>query len=188
MVITYFGNGCFRLQSGESSVLIDPEGNRLKADVTLFTKATLKDGDSFAQDVVSFPGEYEAKGIEIDGMGIPGESKKNEVRTAYLVRMEDIRVGVLGNISKIPPADVLERMEEPDILILPVAKGEFLSSEDAAKFAKQVEPAVVIVGSYKNTSEIQKGFGKKSEPQEKFVCKKKDLESGKAELVILEPK
>ena len=37
MVINYFGNGCFRLQSGETSVLVNPENNRLKADVTLKT-------------------------------------------------------------------------------------------------------------------------------------------------------
>ena len=37
MVINYFGNGCFRLQSGETSVLVNPDNNRLKADVTLKT-------------------------------------------------------------------------------------------------------------------------------------------------------
>jgi hypothetical protein len=33
MVVNYFGNGCFRLQSGETSILLDPENNRLKADI-----------------------------------------------------------------------------------------------------------------------------------------------------------
>ena len=184
MVITYFGNGGFRIQSGETSVLIDPEGNRLKADVTLFTRANLNGVSTFEQEVVSFPGEYEIHGVEIDGMEIPGETKDGEVETAYLIRMEDIRVGVLGQISKIPPAEALDRMEEPDILILPMEKGK-LSPEDAAKLAKQFDPAVVIPSFYKNVAEVQKGFGQKAEPQEKFVCKKKDLIPGKVELVIL---
>jgi len=37
MVINYFGNGCFRLQSGETSILVNPENNRLKADIILKT-------------------------------------------------------------------------------------------------------------------------------------------------------
>lgn len=37
MVLSYFGNGAFRLQSGDTSILVNPENNRLKADVTLKT-------------------------------------------------------------------------------------------------------------------------------------------------------
>ena len=39
MVITYYGNGAFRLQSGDTVLLLNPENNRLKADVTLRTLA-----------------------------------------------------------------------------------------------------------------------------------------------------
>lgn len=39
MVITFFGNGSFRLQSGDTTLLLDPDNNRLKADVTLRTLA-----------------------------------------------------------------------------------------------------------------------------------------------------
>ena len=39
MVITYFGNGSFRLQSGDNALLLNPDNNRLKADVTLRTLA-----------------------------------------------------------------------------------------------------------------------------------------------------
>lgn len=176
------------MQSGDTSLLIDPEGNRLKADVYAFTSAELKSGDVFPQEVINFPGEYEVRGIEIDGVAVPGEADGDRVRTAYLVVMEDIRVAILGDAKKIPPVEVLERLEEPDILILPAEKGNYLSPEDAAKLAKQLEPAVVIPSRYKNAEELSKAFEKKTEPQEKFVCKKKDLERGKIELVILSEK
>lgn len=188
MVINYFGNGTLRLQSGETSLLIDPEGNRLKADVYLFTSAEIKEGDEISQEVINFSGEYESHGIEVIGSEISDESKGEKIKTAYLIIMEDIKVAVLGDITKIPPVEVLERLGEPDILILPVEKGKYLSPEDAAKLAKQLDPAVVIPSRYKNVAELQKAFEKKSEPQEKFVCKKKDLERGKAELVILQEK
>lgn len=186
MVITYFGNGTIRLQSGETSVLVDPEGNRMKGDVVLYTSATLKDGEIIDADSIKFPGEYESHGVEIDGVALKGKGEK--IMTAYLVRMEDIRIGILGPTSEVPSADVLEVLEEPDILILPIQKDEYLSGDQAAKLAKQLEPAVVIPTYYKSPAEAQKAFEKKSEPQEKFVCKKKDLVRGKAELVILEAK
>lgn len=187
MVINYFGNGTLRLQSGETSLLIDPEGNRLKADVYVFTSAALKEGEPSEHDVINFPGEYEMHGIEIDGVEVPEESKGDSLKTAYLVIMEDIKVAILGDISKIPSSDVLERLEEPDILILPAEKG-FLSPEDAAKLTKQLEPAVVIPSRYKSPGELNKAFEKKAEPQEKFVCKKKELVRGKAELIVLSEK
>lgn len=185
MVITYYGNGTFRLQSGETSVLIDPEGNRMKGDIVLYTSAKIAEGQSFDPEVINFPGEYEAHGVEIDGMEIPGEAKGDSVSTAYMVRMEDIRVGIIGAITKVPPAEALERMEEPDILILPIDKEKYLSGADAAKMAKQFDPAVVIPNLLNSPAEANKGFESKAEPQEKFVCKKKDLVYGKAELVIL---
>lgn len=188
MVINYFGNGTLRLQSGETSLLIDPEGNRLKADVYLFTSAELKEGEPVSQDIINFPGEYESHGIEIDGVAIPEESKGDKIRTAYLVIMEDIKVVILGDITKLPSAEVLEKLEEPDILILPAENGKYLSPEDAAKLAKQLEPAVVILSRYGSPANLQKAFEKKIEPQEKFVCKKKDLEAGKMELVVLQEK
>ncbi len=183
MVITYFGNGTLRLQSGETSVLIDPEGNRMKGDVVLYTSATIKEGEVLDSESISFPGEYELHGVEVDGMALAGKGDK--ITTAYMVRMEDIRVGIIGPVSELPTGDELERMEEPDILILPIAKGEYLSGEQAAKLAKQLEPSVVIPTYYKSPAEAQKAFEKKTEPQEKFVCKKKDLIGGKVELIIL---
>lgn len=155
----------------------------MKGDVVLYTSDTIKEGEILDPESIRFPGEYELHGVEIDGMALPGKGDK--INTAYMVRMEDIRVGIIGPTSEFPSADALEQMEEPDILILPVEKGEYLSGEQAAKLAKQLEPAVVIPTYYKSATEAQKAFEKKTEPQEKFVCKKKDLIHGKVELVIL---
>ena len=86
MVITYFGNGSFRLQSGETTLLLNPDNNRLKADVTLRTLAGTATDEllSHASDegmTISFPGEYESRGIEITGLpnngGIDGKVHKD---------------------------------------------------------------------------------------------------------------
>lgn len=188
MVITNYGDGCFRLQSGETSVLIDPEGNRLKADLTLFTSTDLKEIPDDDSTVIRLPGEYEVDGIEVDGAQAMADSGGDKIKICYLIRMEDIKVAVLGQISLEPSADVYDRLEEADILILPIDKQNYLSGELAVKISKQLDPAVVIPSFLKNEAEAKKAFESKAEVQEKFVCKKKDLVAGKKELIILESK
>lgn len=183
MVIQYYGGGTFRIQSGETSLLVDSSNNRMKADVSLRTlvPADLKDVDP---EEVAFPGEYEAHGIEIEGWGLASESTAKFLKSVYSVRMEDIRIVLLGHASKIPPTEVLEAAGDPDVLILPVGD-HFFSATDAAKLVKQLEPAAVIPSFYKSTAEVSKALGQKAEPQEKFVFKKKDLVEGQERLLIL---
>lgn len=186
MVITYLGDGCFRLQSGEVSLLVDPSGNRLKADVSLKTAMNPAEFES-APDVISAAGEYEVKGIEINGVQIDAESSAKLVKTAYLVNFEDITVGVLGSIANAPDSKVLEKMGEPDILILPVEEDHFLEPEAAGAIIRQFEPAVVIPSLYndKSVKALAKELGQSATVEERFTFKKKDLTPEAMKLVVL---
>ncbi len=188
MVLTHFGNGAFRLQSGETSILVNPENNRLKADVTLKTIVASEDplaaeGENAA--AVAFPGEYEIKGIEILGFPVAGESTEKFVKTAYAVYWEDMKFVFLGHLSKPIDAALIEEFSEPDVLFLPVGGGHFLEPEVAAKLAKQLEAKIIVPSFYKNPDEFLKALGKKAEKTEKFVFKKKDIENEKGRPVVL---
>jgi L-ascorbate metabolism protein UlaG (beta-lactamase superfamily) len=195
MVITRLGDGCFRLQSGETSILVDPENNRLKGDIVLRTIAAAGEPSTFAgadsslegadAATIAFPGEYEIKGIEIVGFQIPGESTEKFVKTAYVVTWEEMKFALLGHLSKPVDASLMEEFAEPDVLILPVGGGHFLEPDVAAKMAKQLEAAAVIPSFAKDPGDFLKAFGKKAEPMEKFVFKKKDLVGGKGRAIIL---
>ena len=189
MVINYFGNGSFRLQSGETSLLLDPENNRLKADVVLRTlvPADVKTDDSSSQKEIAFPGEYEIKEIEILGVPVTEESTEKFLKTVYLVKWEGIKIAFFGHISKMPPAQLIDRIDEPDVVFLPVGGGHFLEAELAAKLIKQLEPSFAIPTFYKNPSDFLKAMGQKTEPEEKLVFKKKDLTGGKTKVVVLKP-
>ena len=188
MVITYFGEGCFRLQSGETSILLDPVSNRLKADIYVRTLTPSEGEDLSLPGVIAFPGEYEMKGIEVEGYGVPAESTAKFLKTAYAIQWEDVRIVVLGHLSKLPGVEVMEKLGEPDVLIVPVGGGHFLSAEDATKTIKQIEPSVVIPSFYKNLNDFWKAFGHKASPEEKFVFKKKDLAANTTVVVPLEAK
>lgn len=191
MVINYFGNGCFRLQSGETSVLVNPENNRLKADVTLKTlTATAADAAADRDErtdevVISFAGEYEEKEIEILGFPVPEESTEKFLKTAYAVLWEGMKFVFLGHLSKPMDATLMEEFSEPDVLILPVGGGHFLEPEVAAKIAKQLEARVVIPSFYKDPAEFVKAIGKKAEEMDRFVFKQKDIIADKGRVVIL---
>ena len=190
MVINYFGGGAFRLQSGETSLLVDPENNRLKADVILRTlaPADFHLSHDLEQSEISFPGEYEVKGIEISGIELAEESGQKFLKTVYMAEWEKMKFVFLGHLSKMLPADIVEKLGEPDVLFLPVGGGHFLSAEAAAKLAKQLEPSVIFPMFHKTPGDFLKAMGQKAQPEEKFVFKKKDIADQKNKVVILEAK
>jgi L-ascorbate metabolism protein UlaG (beta-lactamase superfamily) len=186
MVINYFGNGCFRLQSGETSVLLDSDNNRLKADISLHTLAPTEVAEPEADGVeISFPGEYEEKGIEITGFQIAGESTEKFLKTAYVMVWEEMKFVFLGHLSKPIDASLMEEFSEPDVLFLPVGGDHFLEPDVAAKIAKQLEARIVIPSFYKSPADFLKAFGKKSEDMDKLVFKQKDIATDKGRVVVL---
>jgi len=190
MVITYFGDGSFRLQSGETVLLLDPDNSRLKADVTLRTLAGTATDEflSHTSDdgmTISFPGEYESHGIEITGFPIVEESTEKFTKTAYKVFFEDMTFVFLGHLSQPLNATLTEEFSGADVLILPVGGGHFLEPEIAAKTAKQLEARIVIPSFTKNADAFLKAIGRKAEPAEKFVFRQKDILTEKGRPVVL---
>jgi L-ascorbate metabolism protein UlaG (beta-lactamase superfamily) len=188
MIVTYFGNGCFRLQSGDTAVLVDSENNRLKADVVLKTLAsTAREAmeEESSAGTIAFPGEYEMKGIAIVGFPVAEESTEKFLKTAYSVLWEEMKFAFLGHCSRPLQASLMEEFFEADVLFLPAGGGHFLEPAAAAKIVKQLEAKVVIPSFTKDPSEFLKALGKKTDPIEKFVFKKKDISGDKGRPVIL---
>ena len=183
MILSYHGDGGFRLQQGSFSLLVDPPNERLKADVILrSTVATNYQSDSINE--IYFPGEYEIEGVEISGIPVD-RMEGGEVGTMFLIRWEDVSIAFLGGINESPSAELIEKLNEPDILVLPVGGGKVLSPEDARGIVKNLEPSIVIPSLYKTPEDFLKVMGQKAEPIDKFVFKKKDLFIGAAKVLVL---
>jgi len=188
VIITYYGGTCFRLQSGSQSILIDPETKRLKADVTLRTAMSTSTfaSEEGADEEFIFPGEYELKGIEIQGIAVDEESDEKRLKTIYVVHWEEVTFAFLGAIAKLPSAVLLEVLSQVEVLFLPAAHGaRGLSAEEAVKMVRQIEPALVVPSYEKTPADFLKAMGQKGEPEEKFVFKKKDLVSEKMKVLYL---
>lgn len=192
MVINWYGEACFRIQTGDTVVLTDPFDAKVgltpprgKVDFVLRTRTELPipytpEREDFH---VEGPGEYEVKGIEIMGFDAPKNGGET-LETIYRVKAEGLRIALFGHIAEVPDAEVLERLGEVDVLFIPAGGAPFLSVEKAVKLVRQVNPKIVVATLFKipklerkagDVKAFLEEIEQKAAPQEKLVIKKKDL-------------
>lgn len=212
MVIQWYGQSCFKIQSGDLVVVIDPFGKeigltppRFKTDVALVShshfdhsNAESLGGEPF---LITEPGEYEAKGVYVRGIRTfhdTVEGKERGTNTAYMIQVEDIRIAHLGDFGEQEMREeTLEELGDVDILMIPVGGTYTVDGKTAGKIVKQIEPRFVIPMHYKipgikvaldGVESFLKEMGSKVEAQDKFTLKKKDIgEDEKTEVVVLKP-
>ncbi len=104
-----------------------------------------------------------------------GEDDRKET-TAYRLDFDEVRLGILGHLSKAPDPKIQEFLKDCDVLIIPGSDKPMISASSAAKLVHQLEPSIVIPSFSKNPKSFLKEMGhEKAAPEEKLVFKKKDL-------------
>jgi L-ascorbate metabolism protein UlaG (beta-lactamase superfamily) len=195
MHINWYGQTCIKIQDNGTTIAIDPykeaaiKSPRMAADILLLTSDKLKSaassisGDKF---VIDSPGEYEAKGIFINGVSSNGNGQ-----TFYFMDINGITVGHLGNTTKAELTDKqLEMFENVDVLLVPVGE----DAKSVAKLVNQIEPKIVIPIFYKipkvkekldTLDNFKKQIGIKDETVDKLTVKKKDIPQEEMNMIIL---
>lgn len=214
MVITWYGQSCFKIQSGDLVIVIDPFSKdigltppRFRADIALVTHShpdhnNLESitGEPFS---ITSPGEYEVKGAYIHGIQTFHDAQNGKERglnTIFLLEVESIRVLHMGDYGEevVRNSRFLEEVGNVDILLVPVGGTYTIDGEDAARLAKDIEPRYVIPMHYKipglkislqDENAFLKEMGvKNADRQEKFTIKKKDIAAEeKTEIIVLKP-
>ena len=212
MVITWYGQSCFKIQSGDLVIVVDPFSKdigltppRFRADIALVTHQHHDHNnlESVAGEpfVIIGPGEYEVKGAYIHGIETFHDTKNGKERglnTIYLIEVEGIRLLHMGDYGEEMDHDsrFLEKVGEVDILLVPVGGTYTIDGQSGARLTKDVEPKFVIPMHYKiqnlniplaDNSQFLKEMGaRNAEPQEKFTIKKRDMpEDEKTGVVVL---
>ena len=163
MVITWFGLSCFKISSGNLTLVTDPfskttglEPPRMQTDITTISNIKNEACNNArllgqkATFVIDGPGEFDVKGLFVHG--IPGEGDPKyrtngfDYATIYSVHMEDMRLGLLGNLKQKKLSDEqLEDLGEIDLLFIPVGGKIVCDAEDAVtKFVTEVEPKEAV--------------------------------------------
>lgn len=152
--------------------------------------------------LVDGPGEYEVKGVFIQG--IPSfhddkDGKEKGQNTIYVIEAEEMRFCHLGDLGQKQLTDEqLEKIDTVDVLMIPVGDEYTISSVEAQKIISQIEPKIVIPMHYAipklnikldDISKFLKTMGKNSiVPQDKFVVKASTLpKEGAMEIIVLQP-
>lgn len=146
MVINSCGVGCFKIQTGGISILIEGFGGdasgRFKPDI--FIRTSKNKSNIVAEHTVSGPGEYEIKGVEINGYP----------PFVYLIKTEELKLGFLGG-------------QDVDIMFVS-------DTPEGAKMSRQLH-SPIIISTTGIAKELEKELGKKAESLEKLVIKKKEI-------------
>ncbi|MBI2021173.1 MBL fold metallo-hydrolase [Candidatus Giovannonibacteria bacterium] len=213
MVITYYGLSCFKIQSGETVIAIDPFEKesgltppRFGVDAVLVTHdhknhnnadaLSPKNGEHLFK--ITGPGEYEFGGIIVRGIQTFHDSKRGKIKgknTIYLIEWEGMKLAHMGDYGE-PElrSEIQEALGTPDILFIPVGGGDTIDEEHAAKIINQIEPRIIIPMHYKipgikmkldGIEAFMKEMGEKSTPEDKFTIKKNALPAAEQSKIVI---
>lgn len=150
--------------------------------------------------IVRTPGEYEIRGVFVFGVSAP---LKREVKKGvqvenilYRIELEGMHLAHLGALDRELTDEELKRLQNIDILMVPVGGSGVLTPTGAAEVISQIEPRVVIpmthaISNLKTKYETVDAFCKamgtcRREHMNKFKATRKDLPEEDMLIVTLE--
>lgn len=211
MVINWYGEGCFKISEGPLTIMTDPFDSstglsvpRFKADIVIKTLLKKPEPESqkplsYTEDdgthVIAGPGEFEIKGIHVNGWPLMKDSAEDYLKSVFRIQFGEMNIGLLGHIAQFNEPEIFEELGDIDILIVPGGNAPFISEDAAAKLVRQIEPRLVIPSFFKvaglkrkanEVNDFLKELGHANAPvQDKLTIKKKDLNPEKMEVAVL---
>ncbi|HEY6378477.1 MAG TPA: MBL fold metallo-hydrolase [Candidatus Dormibacteraeota bacterium] len=167
MEITYLGLSCVRLRGRDADVLVDPlpagaRAPRLSPDIVVATEGAaepaLLRGAEGRPQTVRGPGEYELRGVRVDGIDAGGGV------TIMRVEVDDVRVVAVGRLRGDLSEETVDAIGHVDVLAVPVGGGDALNAVEAARLVNALEPAYVVPVRY-----AIEGIPGDFEPVERFA-------------------
>jgi len=216
MIITWFGQSCFRLQGEQSTLVTDPYDQslglrlpRLTADILTVSHdhhdhnnvGAVKGSDGGEPFVITQPGEYEVKGTFIYGIPSFHDNKEGAERGSniiYRIEMDGIALAHLGDLGHPLTNGEVEKLEGVDILLIPIGGFYTIDAKQAMEIISQLEPRIVIPMHYQipglksvklaDVKTFCKEMGVAADGgEQKLKVTKRDLPQEDMKVVILTP-
>ncbi|NQV13129.1 MAG: MBL fold metallo-hydrolase [Parcubacteria group bacterium] len=209
MHIQWCGQSCFKLQTKDTIVIINPYDKecgltplRTRADIVLASNSNKENNniDSLKDDpfVIDGPGEYERMGVTVKGITSHQDNKEGQeqgLNIIYIVNIEGIRICHLGNLGHTLTPKQVERINGVDILLAPVGASN-ISLNKIIDVIGEIEPRMVIPMHYSIPKVKEKLVpvdkflaemgAKKETALPKLVIKKKDLPTEETSIKLLD--
>ncbi len=215
MIITWLGHSCFKIQTPQATIVIDPYGNdigirfpRVTADFVLVTHDhgdhSNVSGVGGTPYVAMGPGEYEVRGVFAHGISAYHDGVEGKERgriTMFRVEAEGMTLAHLGDLGQPKLTDEqFEQLSGVDILFIPVGGVYTIDAKAAVDIITQLEPRLVIPMHYKipgldakrfpidGVEKFIKQMGVTTNGhEEKLKISKKDLPQEETKVIILKP-
>lgn len=190
MQIFWHGLNCVRIESTsgdrEAVLLTDPYDSEtglrfprtLEPNVVALSHGDGKrvPADAFKTEpfVIADPGEYEVSGIFVYSIPLSNPEGKPSSDLIFRFEIEGMSVGFLGGLNRPLTEEELGKLENIDILLLPVGGGDKLSAKQAAETIQSIEPRVVVP-LYHHVEGLKQKLGTADAfCKELGVCKRQD--------------
>ncbi|MBI2055703.1 MAG: MBL fold metallo-hydrolase [Candidatus Sungbacteria bacterium] len=175
MTITWYGQSCFKIETRETILAIDPFSKdiglappRFHADLVLVThqhhdhnnvaaispRSPKDEGGGNKKDltVIDGAGEYEIKGLAVTGISTFHDSREGQDRgpnTVFRIEAEGIVMVHLGDFGESSlREETLDALGNTDVLMTPVGGTYTIDGAAAAKVVNKIEPRIVIPMHY----------------------------------------
>lgn len=145
--------------------------------------------------LIADPGEYEVQGVFVFGTTVQEEGAKHPFPLMYRFEIEGMSIGFIGGMNKAPSEEMLGRLENIDILLLPVGGGAYLDAKKATEIVQALEPRIVVPLAFATDGLNQplasvdafcKEVGGKREEGNKLKLARKDLPAEELVVQVLE--
>ncbi|MBT4277712.1 MBL fold metallo-hydrolase [Candidatus Falkowbacteria bacterium] len=215
MQIIWHGQSCFTVKSKpresteEITVVINPfdpkktglKLSKLKADIFLLGCDDLDNNitKNTAAFTVNSPGEFEIKNNFIAGINSAENTEKKQGKNIiFSLEIEGVHLIHLGELTSLPEGDILSKIQNVDVLMVPVGGNKVINAKQAIEIINQIEPRIIIPMYYKIPGSKEKldgvnGFIKElghngEETFDKFKINKKNLPNEENKVIILNKK
>lgn len=145
--------------------------------------------------IISDPGEYEVRGIFVNGIQDPVADSGMKRPVIYRIEAEDMSVGFLGKLKRKLTDAELEHLGNIDILILPVGGGDAMDGKTAAAVVNVIEPRIVVPINYQisgiktkldGVEAFCKAVGGKRQDANRLKVSKKELPADDTQIMVIE--
>lgn len=160
MQIFWHGFSCVRIEgthgNKETTLVTDPFESELglrfprtlSPDIVVLSHQERKKFplDAFENKpfVIDNPGEYEVDGMFVFANPLKGEGSEYPYPMMHRFEIEGISVGYLGGIHRALEESEIAKLDNIDVLLLPVGGGPFMNAKQAIETINLVEPRIVV--------------------------------------------